>query len=310
MMSVRLLRQGFASLLVLTVPASLALSAPDDIDAKPNPNQLANNQFFMDDNNLEQNVFQPHGSAKQARVGIESRLKMQIDDVDRTCGLTEVQRKKLKLAGSNDVRRFFDEFEAIRKKYRAGHQDQQAWNNIWQEIQPLQTRLAGGLFGENSFYTKSIRQVLSDEQFIKYDAVYRERRKFRYRACIEVVFETLENSVPMKDSQREALIAVILEETQPPLAFGQHNQQVVMYNLSKVDEAKLKAVLDERQWKLMQVQINQSRGWEQFLVQNGLITKEEVEARKPKPRVKKLIRPAAKLEQKTGPADAIVPENN
>jgi hypothetical protein len=294
---------GWLSILfvIMTIP-QVTISAPDDEAAAPAQNAAANprfNNFEQVFNNIEANVFQPHGSAKQARTHLDARLKLQIDELHRTCDLTDEQQQKLRLAGINDIRRFFAEFEALRKKYQTGKKDQDAWNNFWQEVQPLQTKMAGGLFGANSFFAKSIRNVLRPDQVVKYDELVLERRQFHYRACIEATLETVEQSVPLREEQSSEIVRLMLEETSPPLVFGRHDHQIVMYNLTKVSEAKLKALLDERQWKRMQAQLNQNRGWEQWLMQQGLLPQADGEAKLSKVRIRRQIRRA----------DAEVPEN-
>ena len=75
-----------------------------------------------------------------------------------------------------------------------------------------------------------------------------------------------------------------------------------MYQLGKLAEPKLKPLLEEHQWKLLQGQIQQFKGMEPFLIQNGLIPKEDEEL-KARVTVKKRL-PA--LDQQ---ADADEPEN-
>jgi len=295
------LRFGLAALIVLFGPLC-AGAAPDDVEAVPIQNPV-NNNFFMNDDNFEANVFQPSGNAKQARIHIETKLKLQLNELNRICELNDAQKQKLKLAASSDMKRFFDEVEVVRKKFKAGKQDQNAWNQVWQEISPLQAKMAAGLFGDTSFFCKTIRKTLSEEQYSKYSAVIAERRRFRYKSSIETVITSFEDSVALNHTQHDAIVKLLLDETQPPAAFGQHDQQVVMYQLAKLPEAKLKAVLDERQWKQAQMQFNQYRGMEQFLIQNGLIPKEDVEVKVLKARVKRQVVRVNK------PADAIQPEN-
>jgi hypothetical protein len=287
----------------LIAGASVTSAAPDDVEAVKQDEQQINVQFFqMDENNFDANVFQPSGNAKTARNQIETKLKLQLDELHRVCGITEAQKQKLTLAASSDIKRFFDEVDKVRKKVKGGKLDQNEWNNIWQEIQPLRIRQSTGLFGDTSFFAKTVRKTLSEEQIQKYDAVVNERRKFRYRASLEVVVTNLESTVPLRHSQHEAIVKLLLEETQPPPTFGQYDQYLVMHQLGKLAEPKLKRLLDEHQWKLMEVQIQQFKGMEQFLIQNGLIPKEDVEL-KARVRVKKLL-PA--FDQQ---ADAEKPEN-
>ena len=278
--------------------------APDDVEAKQVTVQVFNN-FVMNDENFEANVFQPSGNARQARISIENKLKLQINEINRVCQLDEAQTRKLKLAASFDVKRFFDEVDVVRKKFKSGKHDQEAWNQIWQEINPLQTKMATGIFNDSSFFHKAIRKTLTEEQYSKYDAVVSERRRFRYKCSIETAMMQFEDAVPLNHVQHEAIVKLVLDETQPPLAFGQHDQQVVMYRISQVSESKLKSILDDRQWTLAKQQISQYQGMEQFLIQNGIIAKEKeaAEAKLPKARVRRQLIKAAV------PADAVEPEN-
>lgn len=275
---------------MLLAPA-WCIAAPDDVEQVKLP-EPANRQFFMDDNNFEVNVFQPSGNAKQARTQIETKLRLQLDELTRVCDLTDAQKQKLKLAASSDVKKVFDEYEVIRKKFHDSKHDQDAWNQAWQEVQPLQQKMQAGLFGDGSFFSKSIRKTLSEEQLSKFEDVNQERRRFRYRASIESAMVSLENSVALLHSQHEAIVKLLLEETKPPTSFGQYDQQVVLYQMSRVPESKLKPILNERQWKALQAQINLNRGMEQFLIQQGFLPKEDGEIKLLKSRVKRQTLPA------------------
>jgi hypothetical protein len=116
------------------------------------------------------------------------------------------------------------------------------------------------------------------EQLQRYRAVQDDRRKYRYRASIEVVLTNLESSIPLKHAQHEALVKLILEETPTPIAFGQYDQYLVLHHLSKLGEAKVKPLLDDRQWAQIKVSFDQARGMEQFLIQQGLLPKNVGEA--------------------------------
>ena len=278
-----------------------AWTAPDDVEAPKVPQQ-ANRNFFMDEANFEANLFNPHGNAKQARQRIESKLKLQLDEMHRCCNLSDAQRQKLMRAATTDVKRYFDEVDAVRKKYREGKQDQEAWQNIWQEIHPLQTKLAGGLFGSESFFAKTVRNTLTEDQFAKYDMLVGERRRFRYRSSVEVVMTTIENSVPLRHEQHDAIVNLLVEETQPPAAFGQYDQHVVCYYIARIPEEKLKSLLDARQWDQLQNHVKKFRGMDQFLAQQGILPKHIVEAQQRRTRIRKV--------SPTGiPADAGQPEN-
>ena len=48
-----------------------------------------------------------------------------------------------------------------------------------------------------------------------------------------------------------------------------------MYQVSKVDDTKFKAILDDIQWQVFNQQLAQMRGMKQWLEQNGLLFDDE-----------------------------------
>ncbi|MEK6261530.1 MAG: hypothetical protein AABP62_23270 [Planctomycetota bacterium] len=266
----RNVRRVLALWAIMLGPAA-GFAAPDDAEPPPAADVQANNGFMMQEANFDQWIFQGNGNAAAGRARINSHLKLKLDELDRVCVLTETQKLKLTLAARGDMKRFFDQVEELRRKFLAVKNDQNGFNQIWQEISPLQQKQAAGLFGETSIFAKTVRKTLTDEQQARYRIVLDERRRFRYRATIEVSLTSLGNTVALRHDQHEALLKLMVEETQPPHLFGQYDNYVVMYEMSKLPAPKLKGLLDERQWKLLQQQFNQARGLEAHLVQSGII---------------------------------------
>ncbi len=257
-----------AAVVVFAMPL-FAFAAPDD--GEPPPVAAANNDFNMDESNFDQWVFQGSGNAAAGKTRLESQLKLKIDELARVCDLTAEQQKKLTLAARGDMKRFFDDVEAVRKKFLAVRKDQNAFQTIWQEIGPLQQKLSAGLFGEASLFGKSLRKTLTDEQQAQYRVVVEERRRFRYRATIEASLITLSNTVTLRSEQHEALLKLLVEETQPPHIFGQYDNYLVLYRLAQLPIKKVKPLFDARQWKLLAPQLNQGRSMEAHLAQIGVI---------------------------------------
>ena len=52
-----------------------------------------------------------------ARTRLDANLALRIDDLDRACAVTELQKKKLKLAGLGDIKRYYDRVEDLKRKY-------------------------------------------------------------------------------------------------------------------------------------------------------------------------------------------------
>jgi len=233
--------------------------------------QPARGVWVMTDDQFDQWVFGGPRNSRAGRNKLDSLLALQVDDVARMCTLSEAQKKKLLLAGRGDIKRFFDKVEEKRKKFEKVKQDQTKIGEIYQELVPLQAALSSGLFGDGSIYAKTIRRVLSEEEDARYQKVIQDKNRFRYRAKIELVVAQLDQLVGFRDEQRRKLVELILSETQPPTRFGQYDYYLVMYQAGQIAKAKLKPLFEDRQWALLNRQLNQMRGMQQFLQNQGLL---------------------------------------
>jgi hypothetical protein len=273
-----------AALLAIVGTAGPSASAQDDEDEDEAPAPVAvkrANGLVMNDVQFDQWVFGNMGmaNASVARNKLESLLTLNVDDVDRTCDLTPVQRKKLLLAGRGDMKRFFDRVEEVRKKYSKDRNVQNQFAQVWQEIQPLRNVFNSGFFGEESIYTKAIKATLTPEQVERHEKVVRDRLLYRYWARVDLAMEMLNNEVGFTDDQRQHLVKLLHDETKPPRKLGQNDYYVVLYQLSRIPEAKIKPVFEDFQWKYLKRQLDQGRGMEMFLKQNGFLADEAPDAK-------------------------------
>jgi hypothetical protein len=262
-----------------------AHAAPDDVEqvADPAANEQQNN--FLP--NLDQWIFPGAANIAAAEKQISARIKLQLEDIDRACGLTAEQKQKLQLAAGGDKKQLFEQVEALRAKFVKAGADNDAINQIAQDVQPLQTKVASGLCGDRSLLGKTLRTTLSAEQLAKFETVRGARARFRYQASIEMSLISLEKSVPLTAEQHEALVQLLLAETPPPAAFNQQENYYVMYQLAMLPRANVTALLDERQKTLLEPQLRNALGMKQFLVQQGMIAKDENEDAPVKRRNKK-----------------------
>ena len=201
----------------------------------------------------------------------ESQLALQVDAINRACELSAAQREKLQLAGEGDQKRLSRAIEQFRDRFREAGHDQQKAANVVGEAQTLQMTIQDGVYDDSSLFQKVLRQTLNREQAVRYEQQERERRKFRYEAKIEMVLATLENSIPLRAEQRQRLVKLLLDETEPPKKFGQYDFYVVLFQAGKLGEAKLKPILDDAQWQSFKKVFDQGRGLEQFLKGQGYL---------------------------------------
>jgi hypothetical protein len=272
-----LIRRYSGFIVVLTATLSIACTgraarAQDDVVVEENEEAAVNMVVNMAGvEQVDQMLYGRFGmgGAGVARNKLDSALALRIDDVDRLCGVTEAQKKKLQLAGRGDIKRFFDRVDETKRKFQVAQNNQ--FNNIWQEIQPLQTELNSGLFGDDSFFAKTVKRTLNAEQAAKFENAVRRRSLVRYQATVVWCVAQLDRSVGLSDEQRRRLVELLVKETQPPKRFGQNDYWFMMLQASKLPESKIKPIFDDIQWRILQRQLMQGRGMEQWLKMSGVI---------------------------------------
>jgi len=275
--------EALVALVAACLPLAYATAAEDDMIVVASP---ANDPMELVDweQNFNQWVFPGCENPEAGRQRIETQVKMQMTEIERSCQLTDHQRQRLQLAARGDVQRFLDQVEALRRKFKAAAPDQQEIGQMWQEVQPLQARQARGLTGPDSLLAKLLPRTLTDEQSKEFDAAQNERRRFRYEASIAVALHTLEGSVALTSAQRQTLTKMLLE-LPPPRVFGAYDQYLINYRLASLPpSAKLQQVFDARQWQALQQPFAQARGMRQNLIEQGYLSQEDLDATKPEAR--------------------------
>jgi hypothetical protein len=210
-------------------------------------------------------------SANRGSFDSESELSLNIESVDRICGLTEPQKVKLRLAGRGDYARFGRQVDDLKAKYVGKTYGQNEIGEIYQKIQPLGQVYQAGLLGDDSLFAKVLEKTLSSEQAIKLEEINSTRRKARYIAKVKLFVVILERSCPLTDEQRTAMMDLIVSETKPPRRFGQFDWYVVMYQANKIPDEKYEHFLDEPQMKQLKATLRQGAGMEQFLRQQKIL---------------------------------------
>jgi len=218
---------------------------------------------------FERAIFMKDYTAQRGRWTINSELDCVINRLDGLCQLTDSQKQKLQLAGRADRKHFFDRVDAARVTSREGNTvESQA------EIQMLQVKTVTGILGSDSFFAKSVRMTLTDEQLGKLDECRRSNRA----ASIERTLGDVERIVKLEQSQRDAFIQLLLEEVPYPpdfenfgLLMGNSERMAMMYHLSQIADEKIKSFLDPVQWETLKPHLREFRTFKLYLIQRGLI---------------------------------------
>ncbi len=275
----------FMTVLVMLALAPAAL-AQDDPDEEPAEVSVPVRGMVVNNIQFDSWVFGNIGSANAgvARNKLDSLLTLSVEDLERSCGLTPVQKKKLMLAGRGDIKRFFDHVEEIRKKFEKTRNDQNQFGNVWQDIQTLQSTFQAGVFGDESIFAKSVRATLSAEQVARHEKIAQDRLMFRYQARVDLAMELLNNSVGFTEGQRQKLHKLLMTETRPPRRLGQNDYWAILYLLGMLPEDKIKPIFEDVQYQSLRRQLDQAKGLGQWLKQNGFVPDEEPGAKGAQPK--------------------------
>lgn len=273
----KLLRFPFSVILLPALVAGHAARAQnlddfaDVIVEEPQAARAANELFEVSPKQFDQWVFGGTQSAAERRRHLRSQLTLHVQAINEACGLSDAQRAKLELAGTGDIKRFFDAVETIRREFMEVRRDQEKFNQIWQKMSPLRIKMNTGMFDQDSLVYKVLHNTLEPEQLTSYQSYCLERRRFQYRASVAMVVASLENGIPLREQQRQAFIGLILDETAPPRTFGKYDYQVVLYKAAHLPEEELKAIFDDGQWRAMQACFGRAKAMERMLRKNELI---------------------------------------
>jgi hypothetical protein len=208
-----------------------------------------------------------HFGANVAPVDdLAAKLAAQLAELEQECGLTDVQRKKLELAGRGDIKRFLDRLDNASRDWEAG----EVPHNVALELAALDELLSTGIFGEGSLFDKILSTTLSNEpQRSLYQQSIARRNLIRYRDAVRASVRSLAPVLRLSNRQCGELSELILAETVPPLRFGQSDYAMVCYQLSKVPQEKVKAVVAETQWKDLSQHISAWADSKRFLNREG-----------------------------------------
>lgn len=247
----------------LFLACGTSLSAEDDRLAGPAV-LPAPRTHRLDDDVFDLWIF--GGNRDRFREEISEQLQVAVQNLDWKYGLSAAERKKLSLAGQADTRRFFEESEILRQKYRETRGDHRKLLLVHREAVALRLDVASRLFDDRSFFAKVARSTLSADASRRLAA----RQQQRLRSAAERAVRPLERTAGLRPEQCEKLIAMLLEED-PPINLGEDDATVMKYRLTEIPQDQLKPLFDDAQWPQVQVVLNLFHEYRPILQGQGLI---------------------------------------
>jgi hypothetical protein len=274
------------ALVTVPVPGGPSLRGEDDtvVDAAAQRAQEQGQQQHQVvlDQQMSGMFFPVEANAEKSRQQCLDRLLLQVSALDEVCGLSAEQRLKCEVAAKLDVARAMAEIETVRQRYSGRTVDlqnpagQAEWQRFHQDAQAVQAKLqdAGG---ETSLLRRVIAGILDDEQRSAWGRESDLRTAYQWQAVVDAGMVQLDVALGLNAEQYEAIRGLLLEKPLRinPAKLWTHGSHfppfVCRYGLSRVDQTRLKALVNERQRKMLGQFIEQGKGMAEHLRQQKMI---------------------------------------
>lgn len=207
-----------------------------------------------------------------------------LERIETACGLTSEQRRRLRLAIESDVRRFVSEINEVRGRYTGLEVNmnepagQKQWHAFQQDVQRCRDAMRR-LFEEGSLFTTVLQTTLDDDQQRCLAAETAARRTFYWRSMVLEALVRLDDQLGLSERQHGLLEAELLAHEpllrtdESALARDDQNlrRNLVYLVLSQVDQKRLRAAVNDRQWPTVAIYRNQGQAMRSWIEQQGVL---------------------------------------
>ena len=253
--------------------ADSAFPAEEEAETPQKRNRVIRGRGINFKANMEQWMFQPHGSESKARSVHRTQLNLAMDMTERDVNLTQEQKEKLRLAGEGDIARYFAQFDKIRAEFADVDENadgNDALNRLMRRIQPFRQQAQASIFSTGSLFKAVSDKVLDPDQRTKLRKAEEERLKYYFGAALKTSIAKAERASPLKTAQRNKILA-IANEMEPPLANNRRYMKFyAMYRLAQ-KKGELKEILNAKQFAAMSTLLQQGDRMERTLKSAGMI---------------------------------------
>ena len=199
-------------------------------------------------------AFGDRGDARAARGRLEEELTLRLDRIDRVCALEPAQKKKLELAGRGEIKRNFDQIDALKRRYDAivkAHGTPKEFEPITGDLAKLPLAGDRASFEYASLFQKICKSTLSPEQAALDRADRRAARELAHRARVHFVVEALDAMAGLTHDQRVKLAELIRAETIAARRLGATEEEFLIFIslTARIPEAKIKPLFAAEQWR-------------------------------------------------------------
>jgi hypothetical protein len=240
-------------------------------------------------------VFGRVESVEETHARLDKVLNVQLRRLDRQYRLTDAQREKLFLAGQGDIKRALDRVGELRRKFELAQFDRNTLIQLLQEARRIGTQLDGAIFGVDSLFTKTVATTITDEQKAREDAVVRDSDLGPFQTAVADAAARLVPVLNLTAEQHRQLEQLLLNEIHQPRRSGESRYAYVMFQLSRLPEAKVRPIFRESQWIFLRELLMSWNQAGKFLAEDGFVFDES-----PANRRRLIIAPRAERRGQTG----------
>jgi hypothetical protein len=263
-------------LLALAVSVGAAARAADEDDPKDvvvRKRYVLSEQQF--DQLLNRNAITIEAINGELRVSIsqssqnrlDSVLKNEIEVIDRECSLTETQKKKLQLAGNEDIVRLLNRVAELRMKYVGVSISMQQYSEVMNELQMLSGIAQLGIIHEASLFQKTLRRTLNDEQRARHQIIERKRKVSVVEAALAIC-DRASNGIKLTGETRQKFIDTLVTQGQIPPSLNSYEPYVALVEIGRLENL-LAPLLTETERQSINAQVAKARQMEPMLRKSG-----------------------------------------
>lgn len=238
-----------------------------------NPQLDEGNHFQLTAEQLDYWVF--NNTYEMARENHQALIKLEIAQLDATCGLTAEQQRLLQVAGAGELQRLTNFRAVLQARYADRTYDQNKLGEVYQELQPYQRQFQRRGLDSASLLLKLLPAILDEAQTARFAAWQQERQRVEQRAQIDAAIADIEQQVPLTIAQRERLIELFQTHTRPvaTAAAAQHISPSIgrLAQLNDVSPEAFQAFLEPPQWEALQTVVLSRRGYLRMLRDQNLL---------------------------------------
>lgn len=209
-------------------------------------------------------------SETEARKRLNSQLSSQVQAMDRLYSLSDAQKKKLQLAGKGDIHQHFSRLFEMRLKVTAAPLQREQFVELMKELQPIQNVMQEHIFGEESLFQKTLRNILTEEQRVRHRSIEREQQ----RKIIEGVmldWDRTADRFKLWGEPRKQFIELLVPHLHVPVSAGSYSHQLVFLEAWRLRE-QVKPLLTADEWKKFEWQVERAKEMRPTLEARGLWT--------------------------------------